>query len=285
MYESVGTISIIATCRKLFCTHCAEGADIEEHIQTLRGLEQQLANQGQPLCASEFSTTLLTSLPDSWDQFASSVDKSTITDTVDPDSSKLVAKVLEEDLCRCSKNSSPEIALSAQGGKPHHNSLPHPHNKSKFNSNVTCYYCGCAGHIQKECCTWKRDNQHGGKSGNHQNNNNFSGKNLQNHSHTAYSDPDYAFIAEDIALPATTPISNWIADSSTTSHLIRDHSAFLTYAELKDHPIRGVGSSAPGIGKGNVETKPGLATKVIPSYSAMPFTVHCCHSTCYPSAR
>ncbi|KAF5345723.1 hypothetical protein D9757_014965 [Collybiopsis confluens] len=255
MYEAAGTISIIATRRKLFRTHCAEGADIEEHIRTLHGLEQQLANQGQPLRALEFSTTLLTSLPDSWDQFASSIDKSTITDTVDPDSSKLIAKILEDDLRRRSKNSSSEIALSAQSGKPHHSLSPHPHNKSKFNSNVTCYYCGRAGHIQKECRTRKRDNQHRGKPGTNRNgNSNFGGKNFQNHSHmAAYSDPDYAFIAEDIALPATTPISNWIADSGTTSHLIRDRSAFLTYAEFKDHPICGVGSSAPGIGKGNIE--------------------------------
>lgn len=39
MYEVAGTVSIIATCQKLFCTHCAEGADIEEHICTLCGLQ------------------------------------------------------------------------------------------------------------------------------------------------------------------------------------------------------------------------------------------------------
>ncbi|KAF5390897.1 hypothetical protein D9757_003919 [Collybiopsis confluens] len=119
MYEFAGTVSIIATHQKLFCTHCAEGADIEEHIRALRGFQQQLANQGQPLTASEFSTTLLTSLPDSWDQFASSIDKSSITESADPNPSKLVAKVLEEDLQKRSKNPSPEIALYAPNGKSH----------------------------------------------------------------------------------------------------------------------------------------------------------------------
>jgi len=65
MYEAAGTISIIATRWKLFRTHCPEGANIKEHIRTLYGLYQQLAGQGQAMLGSEFSTILLTSLPDS----------------------------------------------------------------------------------------------------------------------------------------------------------------------------------------------------------------------------
>ena len=53
MYEAAGTISVIATCQKLFWIHCPEGADIEEHICTLHGYQQQLSNQGEILTASE----------------------------------------------------------------------------------------------------------------------------------------------------------------------------------------------------------------------------------------
>jgi len=113
MYETVGTISIIATSQKPFRTRCPEGADIEEHIHTLYGLHQQFASQGQAMLGSEFSTILLTSLPNSWNLFASTIDKSTILDTADPDSSKLISKILEEDLCKKSKNTSFEIALPA----------------------------------------------------------------------------------------------------------------------------------------------------------------------------
>jgi len=113
MYEATGTISIIATHQKLFRTYCPEGADIEEHICTLCELCQQLASQEQAMLGLEFSTILLTLLPDFWDLFASTIDKSTILNTVDPDSSKLISKILEEDLYKKSKNTSSEIALLA----------------------------------------------------------------------------------------------------------------------------------------------------------------------------
>ena len=65
------------------------------------------------MLGSEFSIILLTSLPDSWDLFVSTIDKSTILNTADPDSSKLISKILEEDLYKKSKNTSSEIALLA----------------------------------------------------------------------------------------------------------------------------------------------------------------------------
>jgi len=192
IYEAAGTISIIATRQKRFRKYCPEGADIEEHICTLYGLCQQLASQGQAMLGSEFSTILLISLPDSWDLFASTIDKSTILDTADPDSSKLISKILEEDLHKKSKNTSSEIALPVhsnhnyQGPSTTNN---HSH-RSKYNANVTCHYCKYVDHIQKECRTKKRDLQNGGKPRNNSNNNNNScghERNFQNFSNTAYS--------------------------------------------------------------------------------------------------
>jgi len=161
IYEAAGTISIIATHWKPFRTHCPEGADIEEHICTLCGLRQQLASQGQAMLGSEFSTILLTSLPNSWDLFVSTIDKSTILDTADPDSSKLISKILEENLRKKSKNTFFKIALPAHGnhnyqGPSTTNNYSH---RSKYNTNVTCHYCKRVGHIQKECWTKKRDLQ------------------------------------------------------------------------------------------------------------------------------
>ena len=161
------------------------------------------------MLGSEFSTILLTSLPDSWNLFVSTIDKSTILDTADPDSSKLISKILEEDLCKTSKNTSSKIALSAHGNHNHWGSstINNHYHRSKYNANVTCHYCKCVGHIQKECWTKKRDLQSGGKPGNNSNNNsNFRGhgKNFQNFSNTAYSvQSEFAFIAQDIALPAS----------------------------------------------------------------------------------
>jgi len=67
----------------------------------------------------EFSAIFLISLSNSWDLFTSTIDKSTILDTTDPDSFKLISKILEEDLYKKSKNTSSEIALSAHANYSH----------------------------------------------------------------------------------------------------------------------------------------------------------------------
>jgi len=149
MYKTTGTVSIIATCQKLFRIYYPEETNIKEYIQTLCGLQQQLASQGQAMLGLELSTIFLISLPDSWDLFTSSINKSTILDIADPDSSKLISKILEEDLCKKSKNTSSEIALLAHGNYSYQGSLTnnnHPH-RSKYNANVTYYYCKHVGHI------------------------------------------------------------------------------------------------------------------------------------------
>jgi len=65
---------------------------------------------------------------------------------------------------------------------------------------------------------------------------------------------EFSFIAQDIALSASTLTSTaWIANSGTTSHLVQDRSAFITYTELQEHQIQGVGSITKGIGKGDVK--------------------------------
>lgn len=143
MYEPAGSTGIVTVRRKLFRAHCPEGADIEKHIQMLRGYQTELANLGQALNASDFSMTLLTSLPDTWSSFISSIDPSSISDKSDPDSSKLIARILEEDLRIHSKNSAPEIALPASNVHSH-SSQPRPHRPQ-------CFRCGKKGYMIRDC--------------------------------------------------------------------------------------------------------------------------------------
>ena len=158
----------------------------------------------------EFFTILLTLLPGSWDLFVSTIDKSTILDIADLDLSKLISKILEEDLCKKSKNTSSEIVLSAYGNHNYQgpSTINNHSHRSKYNANVTCYYCKHVGHIQKECWTKKQDLQNGEKPGNNSNNNNNSHghrRNFQNFSNTAYLvQLEFLFITQDIALSAIT---------------------------------------------------------------------------------
>ncbi|KAJ7315150.1 hypothetical protein DFH08DRAFT_633694, partial [Mycena albidolilacea] len=116
--------------------------NVEEHIRTLTNLRSKLAAQKTKLTEEEFCITLLTSLPDSWDNFISGVDTASLTE-----STKLVARILEQDRRRKAKPSSDEVALPA-----HFHKQKHGHGKqSKFNPKVTCYGCGRIGHIISDC--------------------------------------------------------------------------------------------------------------------------------------
>jgi hypothetical protein len=111
MYLPKGAIGIIQAHYKLFHAQCQEGEDINEHIRTMTRYCKELTLLGSKLSEDEFSITLLTSLPDSWDTFIQGVDTSTLSD-----STKLIAQILEQ-LCRKdAKPNSDDVALAA---KPH----------------------------------------------------------------------------------------------------------------------------------------------------------------------
>ena len=92
IYQPKGAISIIHLRRKLFRAQCDEGDDVETHIRELTELRDELANFGQTIEESEFAVCILTSLPDSWDNWVSGIEFTKITD-----SSDIVACILQQD--------------------------------------------------------------------------------------------------------------------------------------------------------------------------------------------
>lgn len=92
LLEAQGALGIVLARRKLFRAKCEEGTTIEEHIRTLRSYQEELHNLGQKIEGEEFSIILLSSLPESWDNYISSIDT-----TVLGESSKLIARLLEHD--------------------------------------------------------------------------------------------------------------------------------------------------------------------------------------------
>ena len=65
---------------------------VEDHIRTLRGYQEELHNLRQKIENEEFSIILLTSLPDSWNNYISSIDTSALTNAP-----QLIARILEHD--------------------------------------------------------------------------------------------------------------------------------------------------------------------------------------------
>jgi gag-polypeptide of LTR copia-type len=66
IFESKGVVGIVNLCQDLFRTFPEDGANMEEHVRKLHGLQQELNARGQLVTNADFTNTLLTSLPDSW---------------------------------------------------------------------------------------------------------------------------------------------------------------------------------------------------------------------------
>ena len=78
MFETKSPIGIVSVCRKLFGTHCTEESDIEDHIRIMWTYQQELATLQKPISEEDFSYALLTSLPESWNNFISAVPEDVI---------------------------------------------------------------------------------------------------------------------------------------------------------------------------------------------------------------
>ncbi|THV02128.1 hypothetical protein K435DRAFT_792796 [Dendrothele bispora CBS 962.96] len=100
----------------------------------MRGYQAELADLGHAVTASDFSITLLTSLPKTWNAFIGSIDLSSLSDKADPDSSKIIARILEEDRRLREQGTTSDTALAA-----------------KPRGKVTCYLCGKLGHVIRDC--------------------------------------------------------------------------------------------------------------------------------------
>ena len=136
---------------KLFWAQCEEGGNIEEHVRTLWGYQQEYNSLSptSPLSDEDFSITMLTSLPDTWNTFISAIDSTALSNL-----NTLIVQILEEDR-RLRSKGDPNTSLAARE-KP---------KKTKYNLNVTCYNCGKKGHIKPDCRSPKKEGAEEPKSG------------------------------------------------------------------------------------------------------------------------
>src|ERR1700723_13067 len=74
LLEAQGALGIVQARRKLFRLQCEDNTQIEEHIRTLRGYQEELHSLGQKITGEEFCIILLTSLPENWNNYIASID-------------------------------------------------------------------------------------------------------------------------------------------------------------------------------------------------------------------
>jgi hypothetical protein len=233
MLEPQGALSTVLVRRKLFRAACEEGTAIDDHIRTLITYREELIGLGQILDDAEFAITLLTSLPESWNNFIAGIDTSTLKD-----SSKLIARILEQ--YRRIKSTGEETALAAKtSGKF----------GKKKNPNIKCFKCGKRGHIATECRSKDKREGSDGKD-----NKSKSGHGSSDRSNEAVDEWSFSAVEEeDVALPIKAEKETWLLDSGTTSHITYDKSLLEDYTTLSGHSIKGVGGKIDAIGKGKVK--------------------------------
>lgn len=110
LFEPQGTAGIVFACRTLNRTEMAEGANMEEHVRLMRSANYDLALLGFPMLDAEFTMTILTTLPGSWDPFVMTIDIATLR------SEDLICCLLDEDRRRRSRTGTTDSVLFTRPG-------------------------------------------------------------------------------------------------------------------------------------------------------------------------
>ena len=234
MLEPQGALSTVLVCRKLFWAACEEGTAIDDHIRMLITYQEELIGLGQTLDDAKFAITLLTLLPESWNNFIAGIDTISLKD-----SSKLTARILEQ-YWRI-KSTNEDTALAAK-------------NSGKFgkkkNPNIKCFKCGKKGHIFIECQSKEKK-----ESSDRKDNKSKLGQGSTDQSNEAINEWLFSVMeGEEITLQAVKANKEtWLLDFGTLSHITHDKSILEEYVPLSGHTIKGVGSKIDAIGKGKIK--------------------------------
>jgi hypothetical protein len=147
--ERGGKLGILSHRRRLYRTIADDATDIAEHVTELRRIQEELAILGNLVSDEDFLLLIISSLPESWDNFTSAyLGASSNIPTIS--SHEFISLVLEEFRRRLEQNGDGNSAMYGRAKK----------GDGGRRTGVECYNCQKRGHIVADC--WSKG---GGKEG------------------------------------------------------------------------------------------------------------------------
>src|SRR6202522_967132 len=251
--KSKGHLGVLATRRALYRASAIEGFNMVDHISNLRKLQQKLHLMESLITDEDFVMILITSVPESWDNYTSaylgsSGNKPTLT------SHELIAILLEEDRRRKGR-----IGDSA-GTTLHvtrHPKMGSHAGKQNKNPDIECYNCHKKGHMSHDC--WEKGGRREGLGPKGR-----KGPNRGNRSNQAQ---EANANLNEVAYTATNQSNkyDWYFDTATTSHICNQRDTFIDYYPLENSTISGIGPNpALADGRGTIIINCSVDGKIIP---------------------
>jgi hypothetical protein len=168
-FEFVSVTQIVRLNRKFYSASMKEGADLQEHLTYMTSLAEQLREMKEEISSKKFATVVLGSLPESYDNFLTSLNARNADDL---DWENVKGLLIEEFLKRAEKSEKQEAdnalyvkresfdrgRYQARGGTGRgrgscfwKKDTPPRHDDHGNLKGVTCFNCKRDGHMVKNC--------------------------------------------------------------------------------------------------------------------------------------